>query len=514
MKHFSNYIKRYNNIWIWTLLFTFVCHGMLLLSDYVGIDTAEAIMTQGSNHYFVCLNMGRQSLVFLKFITGTLLINPYVVGVLSIVLLWFSSILWTYLFSYLSNADSTRTVGLSSLIYISSVLFVETFYFKVQCTEFTIDFCLIALSLLWTIYWIESKKIRYLFASIIVMLIYMGTYQALTICYIAGAQMCFLIYYLFKSIKKISYEVKDMWNFIAKSIITFLLAFGLNQLITKLFFSKGNVYYNDLMHWGNSSVKECVMDIIKYIGRLLVSNNIYYPIIFTFLMLISFAWIGFFVIRNKYKGFVFMILDLLTLIISPAYLAIALGGNVVYRTQIIYPYLLMFVVFISFSFIKTKGLKEKNKSLVLSVLTVLVSLIIYINLTNDLRLEYTDRMRNIADLNVAMDIENRIDKLQNDNYSIPVYFHGGYEKELNPSCIYGEAIGHSMFAQDTDVEPAGYYSSIRCIAYISQFGRSYNMYNEIEKYADIANLATDMPEYPKENSVAIKDGIIIVNLSK
>ena len=218
MKHFCNYLNRYKFIFIWTFIFTFVCHGLLLLSDYVGIDTSEAIMTKGSNHYFVCLNMGRQSLVFIKWITDTLLINPYVVGVMSLVFLWFSGILWTYLFSYVTNNDSAKAVPFANFIYISCVLFVETFYFKVQCTEFTIDFCLIALSLLWTLYFIDTKKIKYFIGTVLLMLIYMGTYQALTIPYIIGAQILFFLIFFFK---KSSYDYKEIWSVILKFIFSF-----------------------------------------------------------------------------------------------------------------------------------------------------------------------------------------------------------------------------------------------------------------------------------------------------
>lgn len=514
MKHFKDYLKRYKDIWLWTFVFTVLCHGLMLLSDYVGIDTSEAIMTKGSNHYFVCLNMGRQSLVFLKWITGTLLINPYVVGVLSIIFLWFSGILWTYLFSYLTNTDTAKGTLLSSMIYLSSVLFVETFYFKVQCTEFTIDFCLIALSLLWTIYFIESKKIRYYIGSVLMMLIYMGTYQALTICYVAGAQMCFFLYFYFKAVSSKKYEIKEMWIFILKSVITFLSGFIINQVITKIFFSKGNNYYNDLMHWGTKPFKDCIIEIVKYIGRFILGNNIYYSFIFTCLMIVCFIIVTGISFKRKITGKILIILDLLTILISPAYLSIALGGNVVYRTQVIYPYLTLFIIFVLFSLFKTISLTESIKKIYITVISVTTGIIIFSNMNNDLRLEYTDKMRNNADSVIANDLINRIENVQNDDSSLPVYFHGKYEKELNPSCIYGESIGKSMFAHDTDVEPEGYYSSIRCIAYISQFGKTYNIYNEPDKYNDLARLAEDMPCYPKDGCVSVKNGIVIVNLSK
>lgn len=511
MKSFINYFKRYKDIWVWTFIFTVICHGFLLLSGYVGIDTSEAIMTKGSNHYFVCLNMGRQSLVFLKWITGTLLINPYVVGILSLLFLWLSSIIWTYLFSYNSNIDSTKSVLLSSLVYISSVLFVETFYFKVQCTEFTIDFCLVGLSLLWTCYFINTKKIRYCLGAILLMFVYMGTYQALTIIYIVGAQMCFFLIFFYKKTK---YNYKEMWISIFTFIGTFLVGFILNQLITKMFFSSGNVYYDDLMHWGNDSVSTCIYEIVKYIGRYVIGNSIYYPIIFTVLLILTFIFVCIVCLKNKKIGTPLFILDLLFLLISPAYLAIALGGNVVYRTQVIYPFLTLFVVFIVFNVIEQSDLKNGVRNCFGLIATIICVLMAYINMNNDLRLSYTDYMRNKEDSFIAMDLINRIECLQNEDSSIPVYFHGSYDRSLNPSCIYGESIGKSMFSQDTLAEPIGYYSSIRCIAYLAQFGKTYNIYNYPEEYGHLADIALEMEAYPKDDCVKLIDGIIFVNLSK
>ena len=54
--------------------------------------------------------------------------------------------------------------------------------------------------------------------------------------------------------------------------------------------------------------------------------------------------------KRKITGKILIILDLLTILISPAYLSIALGGNVVYRTQVIYPYLTLFIIFVLFIF--------------------------------------------------------------------------------------------------------------------------------------------------------------------
>lgn len=509
MKEFINYFKRHKDIFIWTLIFACFCQGIFLLSGNAGIDTAEAIMTKGQNHYYVCLNMGRQGLVFLKAITGTLLINPYVIGVLSLLLLWLSSIIWTYLFYYITKKDNNIVLLLSNILFLSTPLHIETFYFKIQCTEFMINFCLIGISLLWTYIWIDKKKISYLIGSALLMLIFMGTYQALTVVYIAGAQMIFLLYYFFVAKE---YKFKDIFMFIVKLIFPFLQGFIFNQIITRIFFSKGNVYYEDIMHWGNDTFKRCLYEIAKYCGRYLIGNSIYYPILFTALLVISFIYILVLSVKEKKPLWFWLIVILGFTMLTPVYLSIVLGGNIVYRTQVVYPFVTLFFAYFILSFIDTK-LKGKFTKCLYNILIAIIVVTSFINLKNSLSLTYTDHMRYVEDSFIAQDIINRIEAIQDDESSIPVFFHGAYERELNPSCVYGESVGRSMFAQDTDVEPVGYYSTIRCIAYLSQFGKTYNFVNDYDQVEFMNITSNGMPEYPNDGCVYKANDVIIVNLN-
>jgi hypothetical protein len=107
------------------------------------------------------------------------------------------------------------------------------------------------------------------------------------------------------------------------------------------------------------------------------------------------------------------------------------------------------------------------------------------------------------------DIILEVEKFQNEDRSIPVFFAGAYYTDLNDSCLLGESIGRSMFAWDTETEPLGYFSSRRCINYIGLFGYKYNY---VEDVTGLYEKCSALPSYPNPGYVSGENGVIMVNL--
>ena len=509
MKRFYEFVYKHRLLFLITFIWATLCQGFLLLNGYVGIDTADALFTKGQSHYNVCLGMGRQWVVFLKFLTGNLIINPYVVGGLTLIFTWISSIIWSYLIVYISKKDDERMLSAFSFVLLSSPILTETFYFKVQSTEFAISFICVGLSLLWTHIFTEKKKMLYLIGAVVMMLVYMGTYQSFTPLYIAGAQICFLFMFWIRGNAESNGLFKSMWKYVATFACTFLAGFILNQVITRLFFS-GDSYYDNLVHWQTESFTSCLYAVVKYIGRTLISNSKYYSAFCSLLLVILIGLsLGSF-IRKRTKENFFVLFVTALLAIAPSYMAIILGGDIVVRTQVTYPFLMASVAAAVYILVKEKMLEKVPAARIFYIIiAIAVFLISYVQMCFALRLSYTDRMRNIADERLAHDIILEIEKFQNEDRSIPVFFAGAYYTDLNDSCLLGESIGRSMFAWDTETEPLGYFSSRRCINYIGLFGYKYNY---VEDVTGLYEKCSALPSYPNPGYVSGENGVIMVNL--
>jgi len=494
---------------------------------------------------------------------------------LTILALVMASMLWSYLFFAVSGIDSRTATGAFAFILNSSAIFMEVFYFKVQSAEIAIGMCLAALSLLFTYHWITGNSenagtskqnissgrdmtgFLYPVLAVLLMLVYMSIYQALVMLFIVGAQMCFCLHFRHAAAKarttadtgisvkthtsgKNNASVKP-GTFILKFILVFLVGFGANELISKLFFSAGTAYIDKLFLWGTRPLTECLYNVGAYSFKAFVGIGVHYPM--TYLPMVILAVICFLRCESSTQpdkaalpgtpGRWLITLNLLLLIISPAYLPIAIGGRIPARAQMTLPFVLAFFAWLSFVSVTDtaepahQGLTLRRMGITLGML--LTVLTCYLQVWADLDLAYTDQMRYRTDSLIAHDLIRAIDEIQ---YSAsradaatdtvirnqltppyPVAFVGSYEKPLNPSCVMGETIGHSMFAWDTEADPAGVFSGGRCLAFLSCFGADYELADEgqiAEIYADPTVQA--MPCYPAADCVQLHDDVIVVKL--
>lgn len=584
MENFFKYIKRNHMLWLWVVVFTAFSQGGMLLTDTVGIDTADAIRTMTANDIAAELSVGRQGIVWVKFLTGHILVNPLFAGVLTILALVMASMLWSYLFFTVSGIDNRMATGAFAFILNSSAIFMEVFYFKVQSAEIAIGMCLAALSLLFTYQWIAGNSenagtskqtiasgrgvtgFLYPVFAVLLMLVYMSIYQALVMLFVVGAQMCFCLHFRHDTAKtrttadtgisvkthtseKNNASVKP-GTFILKFILVFLVGFGANELISKLFFSAGTAYIDKLFLWGTHPLTECLYNVGAYSFKALVGIGVHYPA--TYLPMAILAAICFLRCESSTQpdkaalpgtpGRWLITLNLLFLIISPAYLPIAIGGRIPARAQMTLPFVLAFFAWLLFVSVTDtaepahQGLTLRRMGITLGMLFTVLTC--YLQVWADLDLAYTDQMRYRTDSLIAHDLIRAIDEIQysasradaaTDAISAdaatdtvirnqitppyPVAFVGSFEKPLNPSCVMGETIGHSMFAWDTEADPAGVWSGGRCLAFLSCFGADYELADEgqiAEIYADPTVQA--MPCYPAADCVQLHDDVIVVKL--
>lgn len=512
---FTDYVKKHKYLWIWTAIFTFICHGSMMLSHQVGIDTEE-IITARDGLYQAWLGIGRQGLVALKWLSDSMVFNPLLAGAGTLAFTVAACILWCFLFRYVSGMDNPAGALAFIGILVSHTILTEQYYFRLQSMEVAFSFALMAVCLLLSHIFALEKKKRLLLGILPMMLILFSVYQVFNALYIMGAVVCFLLHYFFVVTKGAEAEenqtlVKDLWMYILRFAGVFLIGFSANQLITKLFFTATG-YLGNQIYWGKASFLECVKNIFENVFRVALGSNIFYTKTFSLYVILIFA--GGVCMLRKYgrtKGKVLGILSILLLFTAPFYMTLLCGGPTVPRAELVMPFTIAFMGYVVFLFAKEFN---KRKELV-KVLAVCLGIVtVYTQTRYTLALNYTDQVRYESDVRVSSSMIEDIMAVQDAACSYPVVFIGAHEEELNASCIYGDCIGRSLFAWDTNVEPYGYHNSKRIIGFMGTLGVDF-VRATVEETAAAYQYSLDMEAcWPAEGSVQLADDVVIVKLSK
>ena len=137
---------------------------------------------------------------------------------------------------------------------------------------------------------------------------------------------------------------------------------------------------------------------------------------------------------------------------------------------------------------------------------------VYVQLSNTMRLNYTDSVRYESDVRTAYALMEDLNELGEKAHVYPIVFIGKRPAELNNSCVVGETIGSSFFEQDAEVEPRGFYSTRRMIHFMHVLGGDYHRGDETHALK-AAEYSKHMEIWPKEGSIVLQDECIIVKLS-
>lgn len=503
---FKEYVIKNKWIWLLVLLFTLLCRGEMMLSESIGIDTAD-IIADKDGMYYSWLGIGRQGLVFLKWITGSLVFNTYFVGVGTIVMLTLVCILWGYLFVYVSGKESRIATLFFSGILVSHTILTEQLYFKLQAFEICTALCLMAIVVLCGHMFAVEKRRWAFIISIPLMLIVFSVYQVMNALFLFGAVACFFLYYFFWLPEEKS--GKELWIYILRFAEVFLVGFILNQVSTALFFSNAE-YVNNQIRWGQMPFADCILSILTHVKNVALGENVFYIKTFSLFAVILIVQVVFSLKNSKQASKYLGILCLILLFMSPFYMTLIIGGLNVARSQLVLPFTLAFMGYVTCLF-KVKG-EKLHRILKIAVWCVGCLTLVY-QVSYTMKLNHTGELRYESDVQVADALMEDIMEYQNADCSRPVVFIGGHEEPLEDDCLYGDCLGESVLNWDTKVEPQGYYSTLRIVNFMETRGTEFRRGNEDETlYA--YKVTREMNDWPAEDSIRLVMDLIIVRLGE
>ncbi|WP_433747676.1 glucosyltransferase domain-containing protein [Paenibacillus amylolyticus] len=503
LKCFKEYVKQNYFLFIIGLILIGIAYGIPLTQYTLSIDEEKAMFSTTVDKDWG--EQGRFGIVLLKMIFFNWHSNSITSTFLAIVCLFFSSILGAFIFSFFSN--ETRINGKNSLGYIFIFLFItfpfhsENIGFAMMSFELYVGWILVLLSFFFICSTILLRKSSLYFVLGVVLLTFsISIYQSFLFVYVGGVFSATFLFLLSSEMNAI--KQTNLYYVYLKYFFGVVLAYGLYffiNFIVELYYPSTG-YVDNFMVWGKSDFKEIVGNLLAYFSGIFLGRSAHGGIIITIsycIGLISCMLLLISLLRKRYMIRTFI--TFIGVLFTPLLMPILLGSAVPIRTSLTWA-LVIPVIWM--------GLNILIKSKYLKVIVFLVLIIFAVSQALALsRLFYGDYMRYQNDVRLANQIGAVISNLnQGEDPSLPVLFVGKYPQKQDENVIKQEVLGYSFYEWDGS-------ETKRIRLFMKSLG--YDYISPTEQQRKIGNeAAVNMPAWPYKGSVAIKNDIIIVNLSE
>lgn len=508
------FIKRNQAEWWIIGVFLLIVYGIKVFNVSISHDT-EAIIAASKNLYSSWFMLGRFGLIFLKKILGTYVFNPYIASFLMVVSMLLNSMLWAYLFEWLSGGRKRSfAIWIFPSYFFTSMIMAEQSGFLLQAYEVNVALLLIGIAFLCLFYFfLAGGSIMWCLPAAVCCIIAFSAYQSLIPLFTAGAAMCFAVLYdRMVQTDKAAVTFRFCFRLIGMLAAVFLISFFIYQITNKavqtILDVDSTAYLSEQIVWGTVPASECVYNIVRHIYRAVFGKSIFYNgmNLFVYFGILGYAALR---IRKKEPCYIIYILAVLYCLLSPFLMTILMGAEPTKRTQILLPFIAGFFL----QYLLQEMWTSRRRAIRNAGVVLLVSSIVCIMYQSMLsaRLYYTQYVQYEEDRRVAGRIAERIEQLGfGEIPKQPVAFVGARKPQKNPSCMKNEdleLIGRSFFEVSYGVEHGTWVMR----NFLVTQGYPYALPTPEE--SDEAGIAAqDMPSWPDEGCVAEKDGIIIVNL--
>jgi len=531
LKNFCDFCKNNITLLAVTALALFFCYGIKLFQYSIGLDT-EFFMVGQSGMIKGFIRSGRFGLSLLMWLFNINGFNPFTAFFVTFCLIWLFTISHAYIIAlFCKNTGKNNTLIPFALVFISSPIWAEQFYFVFQAREVA----LMVLLCPFTVYimfkgFIDNKKGNIIFAFL--SLIFMtSVYQGMVPFFCCSVFICFMLF-----LETSDYEAKIYRNLCLKIFAMLACAMVVYAVIYKIlipFVAENNLYLENWNLWGKKSISSCIFRILSFaytitIGGIPQLQNIVNPIIASYantgmekveyivrisksfgnILLLPLALL--FVIksidiaRKKFTSDkkILYIIATIGIPLSIMFLAIS-GGNMP-------PIRAVYVLPLAFAFMFFFLIKNySNKYRIAVVCFALLTAAYQAQITAQLL--YSDQLRYNEDVRLAHEIHDIIVRTSLDNENLPVAIIGiskvSEKFHTNANFIQGEEMGHSFFEWD-----GANIAIIRSWNFMSHLGINYNLPN-VEQKKKAIHEAVYMPSYPDSGFVKKLPDVIVVKLS-
>ncbi len=518
----KEYFEKYRSRIVLMGLFVFLIHGAKLHSGIIGIDSEDLIHIQ-NDFYGGWLNTGRQGLYVMKWLTDSLNFQPFMAGLMTLVFLAVAVSAFFLLWDKITQKTSTVMAWIAGgLFLIAHPILTEQLYFTLQSVEICIGFITTAVVLFFITKFREVGGFWRLVLGCLLLLLNFSVYQAFVVVFIFGTISVLLA----ESVTRLQSEEELSAGALLKGMIpylgVFLVAFIINSVITKLFFSVSD-YLNGQILWGKFDIMDNFRAIVGHVVKALTGyEGIHYHFSFGLLCIMILGLVVRVSVRygcrTKKKSVVAVVLFYLAaLFVTPFLMTLVCGGAPVIRSQLVLPLITGFLAYLVIVLLAEETAEvEQNRVLLRKICPTFVVLICVVGIwhqtSTTMSLYYTDEMRYEQDAYLGRELITEIDKVRG-QYNLPVAVVGRKPFSGNHACVTGEIIGKSFFDHDVEVEPKYYWSTRRILGFFHVLGADYEQADR-SKFSDVVNYSKNMPVWPAEGSIQLYDSMVVVKLSE
>ncbi|MDR1725983.1 MAG: glucosyltransferase domain-containing protein [Bacteroidales bacterium] len=519
LKDILIFCKNNISLLVFTALTILITYSIYMFHPTIGIDT-EAFSFSKSHYTNYHISIGRWGLAFFSELWTIKFFNPYLISILSAVILFFAAISWSYLFSVFNKNRKINKYFLIpfSILFISSPFWIEQYYFFLQSVEvfFAVFLCPFIILMLYKS--IFSQNYLFLLVSVLLTTFIIAIYQTMLPLFVCGIFICFLFFeensnytsklYLFTFIK--------LLIFILLATLTYFL---LNKLTLSLFHIKASDYISSMNTWSSDSLTEnfnkilnityCITiePVLKFIHHDYVEINYVTPLIIplclTYILIII---INTFKHISKERRLLYIIVG-----ISIPFFIISLPVLNANMPPLRAMYVVVLVTAFMFYYLLLTSKKKVVQYFIFSTMLLVSIWQIQINS----QLQYSDTIRYNEDIRICYEIDKLVK--QNTNLKekeIHLAVFGRYTTVEHYKHIYmkGEVIGNSCFEYcnwgDDITKP-----SRGSIAFMRTIGINYTLPTS-EEFTKAQKYLSTMGVFPSADCIKVIDNLAIIKLSE
>ncbi|MBP3883318.1 MAG: glucosyltransferase domain-containing protein, partial [Olsenella sp.] len=478
--------------------------GMWAFHHMVTFD-AEGFysMANGQKWLDQWVELGRWGFFLLKFLLGTVAINPYFSTTMMFVFLPLSAVLWGFVFyRWDANEQPGWALLVFSALLLSHPVWAQQFAYRNQMEVMSIALALAPVGLLLFGEYLERRSVPCALAAVAVAVFEFGCYQSFIFVYVEA--ICILLF-----LRMRQGERKAAWRDLLLAAGFVVLAFVLCSLVSKAVQAATGVvvrtsYLSEQFMWGNRGIFASVRHILSHIAHVSFGDGVQFGAAFGIEALALLGMLVAMLVRREQHP-AYAILVVLGMLVSPFLLEIATAGDVVVRSQFA---LVLAIAFLGAYELDVLARVVRSRTagvLPVAVVAVPALAAVIVQAQMQGRLFYSDVAAMDEDREVMGQIFYQA-MAQGAHEGDALCLVGTRHNAELDTMVESEVVGYSY------LEHSGYYGPDKAIEAMQAYGFNVTIPNK-EQMEAAERESSAMEVWPTGGSIRVHDGYYVVRLS-
>lgn len=313
---FADFIRTHLLLAVGVAAFLGLIYGGQAFSNYFYIDKEVLVNNPGS--FINWGEIGRFGLIWIKKVLGMSWYNPYLAGVLLLIALWVAAMAAGFLFYTVECRLTAPSLYIFMLLFLVYPTYVELFLFQFQAFEVVLAIVFLLVSDWYLVQALRERNWLAFLVSIPLVVISFGVYQSMV-----PLQLCLYLGIFLMLVYAGGGEKKIIFSVIGHTVSHFVVAFGIYEIISTLFFG-GSDYLSGQVMWKTGDYKAVFLSIREYVGMVVKMKEVCYTLTYNLCWGIGLAALLVLFIRYRWKSFWYG-LGLLGVVFSPFFLTFVTG---------------------------------------------------------------------------------------------------------------------------------------------------------------------------------------------